>query len=71
LKIAKNYRLNEETLDQLNEIINYWSVELLQTPNQNRKTSATAMIEFLIQQEYLRINSNDFEKLLKPLKGDK
>jgi hypothetical protein len=71
LKIAKTYRLNEETLNQLNEIINYWSIELLQTPGQNRKTSATAMIEFLIQQEYLRINSNDFEKLLKPLKGDK
>lgn len=51
-KIAKTYRFNPIVLDKLEEIIQYYSTDLIQHPGENRKVTATAMLEYLIYKEH-------------------
>lgn len=62
-KIAKTYRFNKIILDKLDEIIDYYSNDLLQHPGQNRKVTATAMLEYLINKEHANTVLKDEEPL--------
>lgn len=52
MKTAKTYRFEPIVLQKLNEIIDYYSSVLLQHPGQNRKVTATSLIEYLIIKEH-------------------
>jgi hypothetical protein len=55
MKTAKTYRLSNFVIDELEKVVEHWSKELIQHPLQQRKASATLVLEMLIHQEYMRI----------------
>lgn len=53
-KVAKTYRIDPVVLQKLDEIQDYYASDLLQRPGDNRKPSATSIIEYLIIKEHAK-----------------
>lgn len=52
MKIAKTYRFDPIVLQKFDELLDYYAQDILQHPGQNRRPSATAMIQYLIIKEH-------------------